>query len=229
MSELRYPNETEHYRAARAELLEEERRLVDHVKAVAKKRRSLPLGGKLKENYTFVSANTKTLGEKVLFSELFGDRNTLLLYSLMFGDSWDKPCPSCTSLVDGFDRAAEPVSRNASLVVVANASPKKLSNWASERGWTRVRLISSRNNSYLADYHCQKGDSDSGLMPIMHVFTKKDGDIYHFWGSELRGNHVDTVWVYWNLMDMTPEGRPDRPTPPLDFQSEFLEKHYLGG
>ena len=22
-------------------------------------------------------------------------------------------------------------------------------------------------------------------------------------------NHVDTVWAYWNLMDFTPEGRPD--------------------
>jgi predicted dithiol-disulfide oxidoreductase (DUF899 family) len=41
------------------------------------------------------------------------------------------------------------------------------------------------------------------------------------------GNHVDTVWPYWNLMDFTPEGRPDIPTPPQKFRSEFLEKHYL--
>jgi predicted dithiol-disulfide oxidoreductase (DUF899 family) len=40
-------------------------------------------------------------------------------------------------------------------------------------------------------------------------------------------NHVDTVWPYWNLMDFTPEGRPDRPTPPQRFRSEFLEKNYL--
>ena len=40
-------------------------------------------------------------------------------------------------------------------------------------------------------------------------------------------NHVDTVWPYWNLMDFTPEGRPDIPTPPQNFRSEFLEKHYL--
>ena len=40
-------------------------------------------------------------------------------------------------------------------------------------------------------------------------------------------NHVDTVWPYWNLMDFTPEGRPDIPTPPQEFRSEFLEKHYL--
>ena len=38
---------------------------------------------------------------------------------------------------------------------------------------------------------------------------------------------MDTVWPYWNLMDFTPEGRPDIQTPPQNFRSEFLEKHYL--
>jgi predicted dithiol-disulfide oxidoreductase (DUF899 family) len=40
-------------------------------------------------------------------------------------------------------------------------------------------------------------------------------------------NHVDTVWPYWNLFDFTPEGRPDRDTPPQRFRSEFLENNYL--
>ena len=39
-----------------------------------------------------------------------------------------------------------------------------------------------------------------------------------------QANHVDTVWPYWNLMDFTPEGRPDIPTPPQNFRSEFLEE-----
>ncbi len=61
----------------------------------------------------------------------------------------------------------------------------------------------------------------------MHVFTKQDGKIFHFWGTELPGNHVDTVWPYWNLMDFTPAGRPDIVTPPQNFRSRFLEEHYL--
>ena len=40
-------------------------------------------------------------------------------------------------------------------------------------------------------------------------------------------NHLDTVWPYWNLMDFTPEGRPDLSTPPQTFRSRFLEEHYL--
>ena len=70
-------------------------------------------------------------------------------------------------------------------------------------------------------------DSDDMQWPVMHVFRREDGKIFHFWGTETSANHVDTVWPYWNLMDFTPEGRPDIPTPPQDFRSEFLEKNYL--
>jgi predicted dithiol-disulfide oxidoreductase (DUF899 family) len=63
--------------------------------------------------------------------------------------------------------------------------------------------------------------------PVMHVFRKEQGRIQHFWGTESTMNHLDTVWPYWNLMDFTPEGRPDRLTPPQTFRSEFLETHYL--
>jgi predicted dithiol-disulfide oxidoreductase (DUF899 family) len=104
MRELRYPNESKEYRAARAALLKDEQELVDKVKSVAEKRRKLPLGGELKEDYEFQWANDGKVGKSVKFFELFADKNTLLLYSWMFGPSWDKPCPSCTSLMDGFDR-----------------------------------------------------------------------------------------------------------------------------
>jgi hypothetical protein len=63
--------------------------------------------------------------------------------------------------------------------------------------------------------------------PVMHVFRKRGEDISHFWATERQTNHVDTVWPYWNLMDFTPVGRPDIPTPPQDFRSRFLEEHYL--
>ena len=228
MSELRYPNESEEYRNARDALLEEEKSLADKVKAVAAKRRELPRGGKLQEDYVFSGANNHNLGEDIRFSELFGDKNTLLIYSFMFGKTWDNPCPSCTSLVDGFDRAAISVHPNAAFVVVAKAPAAKLNSWAGERGWSKITLVSAESNSYLPDYKCQDGDADDGLWPIMHVFTRIDGEIYHFWGTELHGNHVDTVWPYWNLMDMTPEGRPDLTSPPQNFRSAFLEKNYLG-
>ncbi len=45
--------------------------------------------------------------------------------------------------------------------------------------------------------------------------------------DKVKAVHVNTVWPYWNLFDFTPEGRPDRETPPQRFRSEFLEKNYL--
>jgi predicted dithiol-disulfide oxidoreductase (DUF899 family) len=162
----------------------------------------------------------------VKFSELFTDKDTLLLYSFMFGPNWDKPCPSCTSLVDGFDRTSYQVTRNAALVAIAKAPAERINAWAKERGWSQIALVSGSGSPYQADYKCQ-GDSDDMQLPVMHVFRRRHGKIFHFWGTELSANHLDTVWPYWNLMDFTPEGRPDILTPPQNFRSAFLGKHYL--
>jgi predicted dithiol-disulfide oxidoreductase (DUF899 family) len=77
MSELRYPNESREYRDARDSLLKDEQELVDKVKSVAERRRNLPLGGELKEDYVFQWANDGKVGMSVKFSELFTGKNTL--------------------------------------------------------------------------------------------------------------------------------------------------------
>src|SRR6516165_12360475 len=226
MSELRYPKETREYRDARDAVLKDEKELVDKVKAVAAKRRQLPPGGQLKEDYVFQWANDVRVGQPVKFSELFGDKNTLLLYSFMYGPNWDNPCLSCTSLVDGFDRSWYQVSRDAAFVAIAKAPAARINAWAKRRGWSQIPLVSGFESTYQGDYKCQ-GDSDDMQWPVMHVFRKSGGRILHFWGTEANSNHLDTVWPYWNLMDYTPEGRPDHDVAPQNFRSEFLETHYL--
>jgi predicted dithiol-disulfide oxidoreductase (DUF899 family) len=226
MSELRFPNESREYREARNALLMDEQELVEKVKAVAEKRRNLPAGGQLKEDYVFRWAKDGKVGQPVKFSELFGDKSALLLYSFMFGPNWDKPCPSCTSLMDGFDRAWYSVTRDAAFAAIAKAPADRINAWAQERGWSQIDLVSGYESPFQADYQCQ-GESDDMQKPVMHVFRKLDGRIFHFWATERETNHVDTVWVYWNLMDFTPEGRPDILTPPQDFTPEFFEKHVL--
>src|SRR3981081_3929473 len=118
MGELRYPNESREYREARDSLLKDEQELVDKVKSVAEKRRKLPRGGQLKEDYVVQGGDDGKVGKSVKFSELFAGKNTLLLYSFMYGPNWDKPCPSCTSLVDGFDRSSYQVARDHPSAVV---------------------------------------------------------------------------------------------------------------
>lgn len=226
MGEARYPNESKAYREARDALLKDEQELVEKVKAVAARRRTLPLGGELKEDYVFQWANDGKVGQKVKFSELFEGKNTLLLYSFMFGPNWDNPCYSCTSLADGFDRTWYQVTHSgAAFVAIAKAPADRINAWAKKRGWSQIPLLSGSESPFQADYKCQ-GDSDDMQWPVMHVFTKRSGKIFHFWATETSANHVDTVWPYWNLMDFTPEGRPDLDTPPQNYRSEFLEKNY---
>ena len=168
MSERRYPNESSEYREARDQLLKDEQELIAKVKAVAAKRRTLPPGGALKEDYVFQWANEGKIGQEVKFSELFGDKDTLLLYSFMFGPNWDKPCPSCTSLVDGFDRAWYSVSQNSAFAAIAKAPAHRINAWARQRGWSQIPLLSGSHSSYQADYRCQ--ESDDMQLPVMHVF-----------------------------------------------------------
>jgi predicted dithiol-disulfide oxidoreductase (DUF899 family) len=227
MSEKRYPNESKEYREARDALLKDEQELVDKVKAVAAKRRKLPPGGELDRDYVFQRANHGKLGGQVRISELFGDKSTLILYSFMFGPNWDKPCPACTSLMDGFDRTSYSVSEDAAFAAIAKAPAEKIDAWARERGWSQIALLSGYESPFQADYKCQDPKNDDMQWPVLLVFRRLDGKIRHFWSTELSSNHVDTVWPYWNLFDFTPEGRPDRDLPPQQFKSQFLEEHYL--
>ena len=227
MSEPRHPHESPAYRKARDELLKAEQELVEKTKAVAALRRKLPPGGELKQDYVFHWATERRLGQKVRFAELFGGRSTLLIYSFMFGPNWDKPCPSCTSLMDGLDRAWYSVDQSgAAFVAIAKAPAEKIHAWARVRGWSQIPLVSGAESAFQADYKCQR-ENDDMQWPVMLAFRKIDGRIHLSWSTENMSNHVDTVWPYWNLMDFTPDGRPDRTTPPQNFRSEFLERHYL--
>src|SRR5215211_1623196 len=163
MSELRYPNESQAYRDARDALLKDEQELVEKVKAVAEKLRKLPPGGALKEDYVFEWANDDKVGQGVKFSELFGNKPTLLLYSWMVGPNWDKPCPSCTSLMDGFDRAWYSVAQDAAFAAIAKAPAEKINAWAKERGWSQIPLLSGFQSPYQADYNYQAATDDMQL------------------------------------------------------------------
>lgn len=221
-----YPNESAEYREQRDALAKQEEDLIRQVKAVAEARRNLPLGGKLKEDYEFIWASSDKLGKPVTFSELFGDKQSLILYSFMYGPSWDNPCPSCTSVVDGFNSMALQVGHDTAFVVVGKAPAEKINDWATKRRWSHIPLISGYDCTYQAEYGCQRDDERQ--YPKINVFRKVEGHISHFWGSEIGSNDIDMVWPYWNIMDLTPEGRPDRHNPPQNFRSKYLEENYGG-
>lgn len=204
--------------------------------AVAEKRRELPRGGRLKEGYRFERAGADGEVREVAFEELFGEHRSLLVYSMMFGADWDAACPSCTSLVDAFDANYHPVSQHCAMAVVAAARPEQCRDWARFRGW-KIPVYSGGKGTYLLDYFAREGARDPAMVSMMNAFEKTSEGIFHTWGSELVSHpmenghprHVDMVWPFWNLLDMTPEGRPDRPTPIQDYEHAFFSRHVLGG
>src|ERR1022692_1080477 len=81
MSHLIYPNESAEYREARNKLLAEEIALRRQMEAVAARRRALPPGGAVPQDYLFERIGKNLMPERVEMSKLFGRHPTLILYS----------------------------------------------------------------------------------------------------------------------------------------------------
>jgi predicted dithiol-disulfide oxidoreductase (DUF899 family) len=230
---ITFPGESAAYRAARDHLLGQEIELRRAMEAVAAARRALPPGGPVPEDYVFEGRGPDGAPTDVRLSELFAPgRDTLAIYSFMFprdpgddrpgpdeGESAllplaEGPCPSCVALLDQLDGAVEHLTPRMNFAVVAKAPLERVLTFARERGWRRLRLLSSGGNAYNRDYLAETETGDQ--RPMLNVFHREGDAIRHFWGSELfyaptdpdqDPRHVGTLEPVWNLFDLTPEGR----------------------
>ena len=234
MTMKNFPGESAEYRSARDELLDQEIELRRMMEQVAVARRSLPRGGVVPEDYVFQGRGEGGTAVDVRMSELFSPgKDTLVIYNFMFprdrtderpGPSTgrsallpllESPCPSCTALLDQLEGAAEHVSEHVDLVVSAKAPLPRVLGFAEDRGWSRLRLVSSLGNTYSRDYLGETAEGDQ--RPMLNVFRRDGGTIAHFWGSEMLyaptdpgqdPRHLGTIEPLWNLLDLTPGGRP---------------------
>jgi predicted dithiol-disulfide oxidoreductase (DUF899 family) len=204
---VRFPNESQEYRHARDQLLAEEIALRRHIERVAEQRRALPPGGMIPKDYSFDGENGPAL-----FSELFGDKQTLAVYSFMYGPQRERPCPMCTSLLSAWDGEAADVAQRIALVVVARSPIARLAAFKKERGWRHLRLYADISGDYTRDY---VGEKDADI-PAFNIFTRRDGVIRHFWSGEMGADSADPgqdargapdLMPLWTILDSTPEGR----------------------
>jgi predicted dithiol-disulfide oxidoreductase (DUF899 family) len=213
---LRFPNESAEYRAARDALTAAETNLTRQIEEVASLRRALPPGGVLAEDYEFTEGPADLAHDEpvmtVRLSQLFGPHDTLLLYSFMYAPDMERPCQMCTSLLDSLDGAAPDVAERAAFAVVAKVPVGQLRAFARERGWANLRLVSSAGTTYNVDYHGETADGEQRSR--MNVFVRSEGQIRHFYATEQIAQqpgwgdrHVDLLWPLWNLLDLTPAGR----------------------
>jgi predicted dithiol-disulfide oxidoreductase (DUF899 family) len=217
MMSIAFPGESPEYRTARNRLLQQEVELRRATEAVAAARRELPSGGAVPQDYVFQEAGPGGTPIDVRLSELFvRGKDTLAIYSFMFPRALDdeRPCPSCTSMLDALDGATEHITQRVNFAVVAKAPLPRILAHAQKRGGRRLRLLSSASNTYNRDYF---GETAEGAqMPMLNVFRRDGEAIRHFWGSELLyaptepgqdQRHTDSIDPQWNLFDFTPEGR----------------------
>jgi predicted dithiol-disulfide oxidoreductase (DUF899 family) len=216
----RFPNESPEYRAARHALLVEELELRRHIERVAAQRRSLPPGGLLPQDFEFTGESGP-----VRLSQLFGDKRTLLLYSMMFGPERKAPCPVCTSFLTSWNGTAVNLRERVAIAVSARSPIERLKEFKQQRGLANLPFFSDTSGDYTRTYvHPEDAD-----VPGFSVFVRDNGKVRHFYSHEMNGEMADPgqdprgapdVDPLWLMLDWTPEGRGKDWYPKLSYDSK---------
>jgi predicted dithiol-disulfide oxidoreductase (DUF899 family) len=212
-----YPNESAEYRAARTSLLAEEIELRRHVERVARQRRALPPGGELAKNFEFISESGQTS-----LSRLFGERDTLMVYSMMYGPQRKAPCPMCTSFLSAWNGVAVNLRERLSIAVTARSPIERLVDFKRQRDFGNLPFASDVSGEYTRTYVT----SDDADVPGLSIFTRRGGVTRHFYSGEMSramadpgqdprgGPDLDPLWL---MLDLTPEGRGTDWYPKLEY------------
>jgi predicted dithiol-disulfide oxidoreductase (DUF899 family) len=211
------PNESPEYRQARNVLLSEEIELRRHVERVAALRRALPPGGEVPDDYVFESSKGK-----VRLSQLFADKDTLVIYSMMFGPERERACPMCTAMLTSWEGTARNLRERVALAVTARSPIERLLDFKKERGWQNLQIYSDIKGNYTRSYV----SVDDGDVPGLAVFTRGNGTVRHCWSGEMSGEMADPgqdprgapdLDSLWTILDLTPAGRGATWYPKLEY------------
>jgi predicted dithiol-disulfide oxidoreductase (DUF899 family) len=212
-----FPNESAAYRQARNALLAEEIELRRHIERVAALRRALPVGGEIAEDYMFEGSQGV-----VRFSQLFGEKDTLVVYSMMLGPQRERACPMCTAMLTSWEGTARNLRERVALAVTARSPIQRLLDFKEERGWKNLQLYSDIDGDYTRVYV----SADDADIPGLSIFTRSDGKVRHFWSGEMSGEMADSgqdprgapdLDPLWTILDLTPGGRGDTWYPKLEY------------
>lgn len=212
-----FPNESPIYRQARNALLAEEIELRRHIERVAALRRELPPGGETAKDYVFEGTSGA-----VRISQLFGDKDTLVIYSMMFGPERERACPMCTAMLSSWEGTARNLRERVALAVTARSPIGRLLDFKKERGWKNLPMYSDTEGDYTRAYV----SADDGDVPGLSIFTRGNATVRHFWSGEMSGEMADPgqdprgapdLDPLWTILDLTPAGRGASWYPELEY------------
>jgi predicted dithiol-disulfide oxidoreductase (DUF899 family) len=212
-----YPGDSADYRRARTALLAEEIELRRHIERVAALRRTLPPGGEVRD-YAFRDENDAALQ----LADLFGEHDTLVTYTWMYGPRRKRPCPMCTAFLDALDQPSRNITQRVGFAVLGRSPVARQLAFARERGWQHLKFFQSVGDDFARDYRALGPDGDE--WPALDVWVKRDGRVHHFWAGELGGTEdpgqdprgAPDPTPLWNILDLTPAGRGTDWYPKLD-------------
>jgi predicted dithiol-disulfide oxidoreductase (DUF899 family) len=216
----------EEWRAARIELLAEEKALTRARDALNTKRRLLPMV-RVEKDYVFRGPD----GEVTLI-DLFEGRRQLVVQHFMFDPSWDEGCPSCSAgaaeISDGLLDHLH--VRDTTLAAVSRAPFEKIERYKASKGWT-FPWYSSYGSDFNYDFHVTLDPSvrpveynfrdkeeleragmgwlgeEPSEQPGHSVFLREGDEVFHTYSMYARG--AEWLGGSYAVLDLTPLGRQE--------------------
>jgi predicted dithiol-disulfide oxidoreductase (DUF899 family) len=203
------PNASNDYRQARERLYAAERNLIQQVEQVAQMRRALPQGPEVPD-YEFIGVDGP-----VRLSQLFNPHLEpyLVMYHVMYWADDDSFCPMCSGWIDALNGVTPHITQRVNFVGASQAPPERLQQWARQRGWDRVPVLSDVG-TLLADALSAR-DEDGDPVSTVAVFSKDGNTLRHMYtmhpddAENGDGRGIDLLNPVWHVFDLTPAGRGD--------------------
>jgi predicted dithiol-disulfide oxidoreductase (DUF899 family) len=158
----------EEWRAARLQLLKDEKTLTRRSDELAKKRQELPWV-QISKDYRF-----ETTHGKASLADLFKGRSQLLIYHFMFGPEFKAGCPACSSIADGFNGfAVHLANHDVMLWAVSRAPLAKLQPYKQRMGWN-FPWASSFGSDFNFDFQAAMTEQQQQSGAVEYNFTITD-------------------------------------------------------
>lgn len=170
--------------------------LLKQYEHLAKLRRALP--PKPVADYNF----TDWSGKAVALSDLFGDKNELILVHNM-----GKGCRWCTLWADGFIGFTKHLENRAAFVLTSPDDHETQRLFARDRGWN-FRCVSTKGTTFKADMGFEP--EPGKYWPGVSTFRKDSaGNLFHVSKATFGpGDPFCSVWHFFDLLPSEKEWEP---------------------
>ncbi|MFF3611160.1 DUF899 domain-containing protein [Streptomyces sp. NPDC002580] len=190
----------EEWRAAREELLVEEKAATRARDALNAARRGLPMV-EIDKEYVFESGEGKAT-----LPDLFRGRDQLVVYHFMFAPEWDAGCRSCSGFLDQIGHLAHLRARGTEFAAVSRAPYTRILPFKARMGWT-VPWYSSYGGDFNYDFQVSFGGDEPCERPGMSCFLRDHDRVFHTYSTYERG--LDGLGSTTSLLDLTALGRQE--------------------